>query len=898
MAILFTLSCFIIAQAIFAQSFEFYPGARYNPDVPTPKSYLSYEIGEYFTDHSQMEAYIHALAEAVPERVKIIHIGQSYERRNMYLVLISTPENMNRLEEIRAAITRLRDPRETTQAEADKIAAETPVVAFMNYANDGNESAAFEACLQTAYHFAAGEDDETLAILKNAIIILNPAHNPESHQRYIAWMKASVVGPNGTADPNAAEHHGDWRMSTNNNHYQIDLNRDAFALSQVETQVVVEQLHHWIPQVFVDHHGETNEYFFAPYAVPINLNLPPTTKKWANVIGRNNGAAFDKFGWSYFAREVFDLHYPGYWDSYPALNGAIGMTYETDGGGRKGLQLERPDKTILTFRDGIQHHVVATISTIKTAAENRREMLRDYFAFFKKGLDEAQNEPVKQIVLTSGDDPGRLADLVELLLKHRIEVFISEQGFSANRAQNYLTKKIEKKSFPAGSFIIPLAQPQKRLAKALLEVDAQMEEAFIEEARKNHRYNKSVGEKAPKERLGFYDVTAWSLPLAFGVEAYGLEQAYRGQMQQVSKKPAMPQGVAETNGPATYAYAFSYATNSGAKLLTQLLKEDFKLAITRKSFEINGQGFPRGTIIARVERNPGKLHDRIAALSIACEARVFPIFSAWTDKGVFLGSNNVINLKKPKIAVITEEPVSQTAYGAIWFLLEKRYEYDFTAIRLDYFNRVDLYKYDVLIFPPGSASGYEKKLGESGIKKIKDWVNNGGVFVGVKDGAAFATREKVGLTTARLLGTAPPKKPKEKTAAGEKSVAKAEEPETVKKEKKPDFTPGAILKVKLDTNHFLSLGYSETIPVLIRSSNIFTPSKAGANVGVYAENEVRISGFVWEETEKMFPKNAYLIHEPTGRGHVILFAEEPIFRLYWRGLERLFLSSMLLAPSF
>lgn len=894
----FFILCCCSAQLAVAQNTEFFPGANYNPDIPTPKSLLGYNIGEYFTDHSQMEAYIHALAEAAPERVKIIHIGRSYERRNMYLVLISAPENMNRLEEIREAITRLRDPRKTSQAEADNIVAETPVIAFMNYANDGNESAAFEACLQTAYHFAAGEDDETLAILKNAVIILNPAHNPESHQRYTAWMKASVVGPNGTPDPEAAEHNGDWRMSTNNNHYQIDLNRDAFALSQVETRVVAEQLHHWSPQVFVDHHGETNEYFFAPYAVPVNLNLPPSTKKWANVIGKNNGAAFDKFGWSYFAREVFDLHYPGYWDSYPALNGAIGMTYETDGGGRKGLQFERPDKTILTSRDGIQHHIVATISTIKTAAENRREMLQDYFAFFKHGMDEAQNEPVKQIVLTPGDDPGRLADLIELLLQHRIEVFISEQNFSANRAQNYLTKKVENKSIPAGSFIIPLAQPQKRLAKALLEIDAQMEEVFLEEARENYRYNKSVGEKAPQERLGFYDVTAWSLPLAYGVDAYGLGQAFRGQMQPVTKKPSVPQGVAATNGPATYAYVFSYATNSGAKLLAHLLKEDFKLAVSRKSFEINGQGFPQGTIIARVERNSEKLHDRIAALSESCEARVYPISSAWTDKGIFLGSNNVINLKKPKIAVITEEPVSQTAYGAIWFLLEKRYEYDFTAIRLDYFNRVDLNKYNVLILPPGSASGYEQRLGESGIKKIKEWVNNGGVFVGIKDGAAFATREKVGLTTARLLGTSPAQKQEEKMAEEEKAVAESEVTKAGRKEQKPDFTPGAILKVKLDTNHFMSLGYAETIPVLVRSDYIFTPSKEGANVGVYVEKDVRLSGFVWEDTEEMFPKNAYLIHEPTGRGHVILFAEEPIFRLYWRGLERLFLSSLLLAPSF
>ncbi|MCZ6818496.1 MAG: M14 family zinc carboxypeptidase [Calditrichaeota bacterium] len=879
----------------FAQTTEFYPGAQYDSAVPTPHSILGYEIGEYFTDHHQMEEYIHALAKAVPERVKFIHIGRSIERRNMYVVIISSPENMQRLEDIRKTVVSLRDPRSTSPAAAQKITAETPVIAFMNYANDGNESAAFEACLQVAYHFAAGQDAETTSILDNAVIVLNPAHNPESHQRYIAWMKASIVGPNGTADPFAAEHNRDWRMSTNNNHYQIDLNRDGFALSQVESRIVAEQLHHWSPQVFVDHHGETNEYFFAPYAVPVNLNMPPATKKWANLIGRNNGAAFDRFGWSYFAREVYDLHYPGYWDSYPALNGAIGMTYETDGGGRKGLQFERPDKTILTFRDGIHHHVVASITTIKSAADNRQEMLQDYYAFFNSGMEEAKNEPIKQVALVPGADAGRLADLVELLLRHKIEVYAAEENFSINRAHHYVSKKVNNKSFPAGTFLVPYSQPQKRLAKALLEADANMEEVFLKEARKNYEYNESLGKNAPKERLGFYDVTAWSLPLAYGVEAYGLEKAFAGRMRKLQERPTVQSGVQLTNGPATYAYAFDYNTNAGAKLLAQLLKEDFKVAISRKTFTVDGTDFARGTVIARVARNAASLHGRITELAKSCEVPVIPLNSAWTDKGVMLGSNNLINLKKPKIAVITEEPARQTSYGAIWYLLEKQYEYDFTAIRLDYFQRVDLRKYDVLVFPPGSASGYQRGLGESGIKKIKEWVQSGGVFVGVGGGAVFATKEKVGLTSAKLLGATPEKTKKEED---DKEKKQGENKKPNEKEEKPDFTPGAILKLKLDTYHFMSLGYDEVVPVLVRSSNIFTPSKDGVNVGVFAEQDVRISGFIWEKTEKMFPGNVYLIHEPTGNGDVILFAEEPIFRLYWRGLERLFLSSLLLAPSF
>jgi hypothetical protein len=878
----------------FAQSFEFYPGAQYDPNIPTPKSYLGYEIGEYFTDHLQMEGYIHALADAAPQRVKVLRIGQSNERRNMYLVVISSPENMQKLEEYRAAVARLRDPRATNPTEARRIAADTPVIAWMNYANDGNESAAFEAAIQVAYHFAAGIDEETTSILKNAIVVLNMAHNPESHQRYVAWMKASIVGPNGTADPYAAEHRGDWRMSTNNNHYQIDLNRDAFAATQIETENVVEQLHRWNPQVFVDHHGETNEYFFAPYAVPVNLNLPPSTKKWAETFGKNNSAAFDKFGWTYFAREVFDLHYPGYWDSYPALNGAIGMTYETDGGGRKGLRFERSDKTILTFRDGIQHHVVASITTIKTSAENREALLRDFYEFHRSGLQEGNSDTIKEFALVPGEDRGRLADLIDLLLKHRIEVYEARESFTASRAHGHLSGKVERKTFPAGTYLVPLAQPQKRLAKALLEADAQLEEAFLKETREKYAYNKTLGKKVPKERLGFYDVTAWSLPLAYGIEAYGLERPFRGSMQRVTSRPPVTKGVLATNGSANYAYAFSYRTNNGAVLLAQLLKEGYKVAISKKEFYAAGRTFPRGTAIVRVERNPKNVHERIRALADSTEAAVVPLNSAWADKGILLGSRNFVNLKKPKVAVITEEPTRQTSYGAIWYLLEKRYGVPFTALRLAYFDQVDLYRYNVLVLPHGSPAGYRRAFGKKGVERIKEWVKNGGVLVAIKGAAAFAADSEVNLTSARLMGAKP-----EKPAEGkEKAAGKPEDKKSATKEVKPDFTPGAILRVKLDPRHFLTLGYDDEVPVLVYSDYILKPSKEGANVGLFADKDVRISGFVWEETEKLFPKMAYLIDEPVGRGHVILYADEPIFRLFWRGLERLLLNSILLARSF
>ncbi len=214
----------------------------------------------------------------------------------------------------------------------------------MNFANDGNESAAFETGIQLAYHLAAGTDQATRRVLKDVVTIIYPAHNPESHSRHVTWMKASAMG---NPDPDAQEHRGDWRMDTNNNHYQIDLNRDAVFLSQVESQVIVRELHRWNPVVFIDHHGNPDRFFFPPWALPVNAQIDPASRKWVETYGENIAAAFDRGGWTYFTRRVYDLHYPGYYDSYPTLNGATGMTFETDGGGSKGLAYRLPDNRIL-----------------------------------------------------------------------------------------------------------------------------------------------------------------------------------------------------------------------------------------------------------------------------------------------------------------------------------------------------------------------------------------------------------------------------------------------------------------------------------------------------------------------------------------------------------------------
>ncbi|MEE8139105.1 MAG: M14 family zinc carboxypeptidase, partial [Thermoanaerobaculia bacterium] len=352
-----------------AAGFDFYASGPYREDVPRPEAFLGYELGTLHTHHFRMEDYFEALAAAVPERIELRSYGESYERKRLFIAVITSEENLARIEEIRRRNLTLADPGPTSRTEAEAIAAEAPVLVWLDYGNDGNETANVEAAMQVAYQLVAGESEAARRMRREAVVIVEPDHNPESHDRHVAWYNAFGVGD---PEPLAMEHHAPWGMSTNNNHYQIDLNRDAWPLTQRENQAIAVEYLRWRPQVFVDHHGQTENYFFPPPMAPVNPSLPDSHQRWFEEFGRGNAGAFDRYGWQYWVRDVFDLHYPGYWDSWPALHGAIGMTYETDGGGSRGLAWRRRDGSIVTFRDGIARHFVASLATVQTAVKNRQ----------------------------------------------------------------------------------------------------------------------------------------------------------------------------------------------------------------------------------------------------------------------------------------------------------------------------------------------------------------------------------------------------------------------------------------------------------------------------------------------------------------------------------------------
>ncbi|HTK55359.1 MAG TPA: M14 family zinc carboxypeptidase [Gemmatimonadales bacterium] len=400
-----------------AQAFDWYRYAPYNAAVPRPDSLLGHPLGTRHTMYWEQQGVLDRLIAAAPDRVRTEVIGTTAEGKVMRLLIISSPENIRRLDAIKADLDKLADPRITSAADARAIAARTPAVVLLTHSIHGDEPAGFESAMMTAYQLLASNSAEVQAILKDVIVLINPSQNPDGHERFSAWSNSVAVGSDEGA---ALESRQPWSISGRFNHYRFDMNRDVLAMSQAETRALAGVVLRWHPQVSADLHSTTSQYFFPPAASPINGNLPATTPKWLERIGRGNAGAFDRYGWSYYVRDVFDLYYAGYWDSWPSLNGAIGMTFETDGGPE--LRIRKDDGSVTTFADGIAHHHVAAMATLASTAAGHEEMLRDYYDFRATGMAEAQARPFRRVVITPGDDADRARQLVTLLGRQGLEV--------------------------------------------------------------------------------------------------------------------------------------------------------------------------------------------------------------------------------------------------------------------------------------------------------------------------------------------------------------------------------------------------------------------------------------------------------------------------------------------
>jgi hypothetical protein len=933
--------CFAVAALnAFAQQdekFDFYTRSEYRPNVPRPQSILRFDVGDFHTTYAQMEKVIESIAAASPDRVRIFDIGETNEHRMQHLVAISAPENIQRLDDIRANISRLADARRTTPDAASTIANSTPAIAWMAYTIHGNESASFEAMMQVVYQLAASNEPATLDILKNTVVLVLTGENPDGHERFVTWYNSVATG---NADRNAIEHREPWAVWGRYNHYRFDLNRDTLAATQKETQNMMKAYMEWNPQVAVDHHGQPSQFFFPPAALPINPNIPqPVTNKWLTLYGRANSAAFDANRWDYYVRDVYDLFYPGYWDTFPSLNGATGMTYETDGGGFKGLRWTRDDGSIVTLRSAIAKHFVASMTTLEQTARNKTEKLLDFYNFRVKALDNVRTARMRSVVISPAQDPVKAAELAELLTKRGIEVGVSTAPFSVNTAHSYMDRDAPRttRNFPAGSYIIDMNQPQGILAKSILEQDTPQDKAFVEDNMRRFNRNQMRGKGQSREEYGFYDITSWSLPLAFGLDAAWTETPPTVAVTPVNQTFIDGKKAGSFEGRARVAYIIPYETDAVGALAIRLGQQGYRLAVATRPINAAGRNWPAGTFVVRVSRNNESLHDALSKMATEMGVRVFAAQSGFSEESDgSIGGESVLSLQPAKIAMVADEGVDQTSFGSIWWTLDK-YRINFTPMTIQSIRSGGLKNYNVLILPSGSPGRYFSSFGSGGVATLKSWVSEGGTLITARGGSVFAALKDVGLTSSKLVGSdddeeknkapedqSPDKRKESETQPTPTPKPTPSRPDTeptpspdlsdkatdgiapslppiaspsANANKVPEALPGSIMRATVDRTTYLTYGLDQNeLPVLLASGYFFRYSKEGSNALVFDAKPKRpltISGFVWEgNTERLLRGTAYLIDEPSGSGHTILFAEEPFFRGIFRSTTRPFFNAV------
>ncbi len=858
-----------------AAQHAFSTGGPYDPAVPTPRSVLGYEIGDRFTPHHLMARYLERLA-AASRRIRVDTVARSFEGRAVWLVIATSEANQARLDQIRADALRLADPRGAPEAELQAAAARLPAIVWLGYTVHGGEASGAEAALAVAYQLAAGNDADTRLVLDSTVVLIDPVENPDGHERHVQDVtRARGVG--GALDvptvPGAMVHQGSW-PGPRGSHYGFDLNRDWFILSHPETRGRVAAFRRWWPQVAVDLHemGPSSTYYFAPPMDPINKNVPPDIARWWEIFAAANAAAFDAHGWSFFRHEEFDEFYPSYGDSWPVLNGAIGMTYEEASSG--GGAIRRRDGTVLTLREAAWHHYTASWATLLTAARRARERVRDYLAFRQGAVADGARGPLRSVVIER-DDQGRADSLAALLLANGVEVGRLRAAAEVRDATAYGDATPRSARFAAGWYVVDLAQPQGRLAKALLEPDAQLDSSFI-------------AQELERRRTGqpdrFYDLTAWSLPYDFRVRAWWT-RAPAGPADPVdTAQLSASRMVAPAADTARYAYAFAPGSEASLRLLGALLADSVRVVFASRPFREGSERFPKGAFLVRVASNAAGVHGVVRRSAAAAGARVVALNSALTDEGPDLGSNSVFAVKAPRVGLVGGAPISGGSFGFAWYALDQRLHYPVATVGAASLggSGLDLSEFDVLVLPSVGAAAFDRILGDGGKERVVAWVRSGGTLVALDGATSWLAGEKTGLARLRLR--------RDTTRADSAGGAPL-----------PSAVPGAIVRLVGDTLSPLLAGLDAEVPALVSSDRIYAPPKdlkAGEAVLRYAPlARLRLAGYLWPEVPARLAESVYLWTEEIGRGRVIGFAGEPNFRDLTRGLLALFANAVFLGPS-
>lgn len=877
-----------------AQTSYYFPktGSSLDKNIPTPEQFLGYPIGSFYTRHDQVVAYFRELAR-VSNRIHVQGIGHTYENREQVIVTATSPDNYNHLEQIRQEHLAQVDPAKPV------ISNNAPVIIHLGYGVHGNETSSTEVSLLVGYYLAASNDAETLNWLKEAVIFIDPSLNPDGRDRAANWHNAFHSDPP-VADPIDKEHQEAWPMGRTN-HFYTDLNRDWLNLVQVESRNRVAFFHKWYPNVQIDFHeqGTNATYYFEPtpksHYSPI---IPQFLYDEGIVLAKYNAQALDEIGSLYFTKEGYDNLSPIYGSTYPKFYGAVAATYEQ--ASSRGLVQESTNGIPLTFAFTIRNHLTTSFSTIRASVAEKAGLFKTQKDFFKYALAQGQKSPTKAYVFGDANDVNLTQKFLGLLLEHRIQVY-QLPGNLTQEGQTFRKGK---------AYVVPSDQPNYLIVHSIFEENTLTDSIY-------------------------YDNTGWSIIHAYGLKYARLQApAAKGS---VVTQTEIPTGTVE-GGRSSLAYLLDYDDYNASRALYHLLSKQVLVKAAFKPFTINTavgkRSYGPGSLVVPVGGqtiSPDSLYNILQAVAADAHLDFTAVSSGYSQEGIDLGSSNIRGVKKPEVALAFGQGVTSSEAGQVWFLLNQQLDIPVSKIDPASFQRADLNRYNVLILPGGTYTAWDKPT----VDRIKEWVSKGGTLITFQAASAWAIEHGISnerLTTAAFTGrggpeptvtattvTTAPNVDNQATPGRSSLRASAATPGNVPKDTtatntyrraggtRLDFARqeevegakrinGAIFQADLDITNPIAFGItSRKLFINKNGATILQPSSNRyATVALYNAKPF-VNGYAPRESVSSVANSAAIILGNTGRGKVVLFADDPTYRGYWLGTGRIFINSLFFA---
>ena len=809
--------------------------------LKSPSDFLGYPLGTRHTPHHLVQRYMEYVAATLPDQVQLREYGRTQENRPLLFLAISAAKNLSRLEEIRKTNLALTSGSVVMGAEQLKT---LPAIVWLSYNVHGNEASSTEAAMLTLYELLR-EGSDCRVWLSNTVVLIDPCLNPDGRDRYVNWYQ-SVVGNKYNANPLSREHQEPW-PGGRSNHYYFDLNRDWAWLTQTESQQRIKLYRSWMPHVHVDLHeqGYNEPYYFAPAAEPYHEIITPWQRKFQQDIGANHARYFDQNGWLYFTRERFDLLYPSYGDTYPVYNGSIGMTYE-QGGIRAGLGIVNEDGDTLTLYARLTHHVTTSLSTIEVSARQQQRLVQEFASFFENARTKGMGSYKSFVIKADARREAYLQKLLTLLDAHGIEY---KSGTAATaKGYNYATAKEETFSVTSADVVINTAQANAALVQVLFEPRTKLADSAT------------------------YDITAWSLPYAYGLHAYATKEKV---MQGANWKPS-----SMATPATTYGYALSWTSPAAASFAARLLQAGVKLRYAEDSFMTDGKKFDPGTVLilkTSNERWGNMFFDKISAWANEQSINLVPLSSGLVQQGSDFGSDKVHAMRAPRVALLSGEGTYSLSVGEVWHFFERQLNYPVTLLNLTSFSSADLAAFDVLVLAEGRYRFLDSKESFEGVQK---WIQGGGRLIVLGETSAQLAKLDLGLAI------------RKDDNSGDKidsiSLFKNRERDEISA-----ITTGSIWRISLDASHPLGFGYPGYYYSLKTDGTIFESIKDGKgwNVGQTLQ-EGPLAGFVGSRLQPKLKGGVLIGQLPIGRGNITFFADNILFRNFWENGKLLFCNAL------